>query len=290
MCVTAKVVPDNPSAIVAGDQHWGHATSKDLYHWINQPIAISAPNSSSYAFSGSAVVDVNNTSGFFPSQDDGVVAIFTIDTAEPISLQTQNLAISKDGGYTFELFGGNPVLDIGSSQFRDPQVTWYNDHWVMVVSYASEYVIGVFTSKNLVAWEHASNFSHAGLLGIQYECPNLVEVPVEGSTETMHVLQISINPGAPLGGSISQYFPGSFDGYTFTPVDATARISDFGKDNYAGQFFSGLPAGSEAIQIAWASNWEYSVSGVHVILRPAALTDVHSNSSLRARSKAGAPQ
>ena len=107
---------------------WGHATSDDLYHWVNQPIALFAPNSSSFAFSGSAVVDSNNTSGFFPNTQDGVVAIFTIDTVEPVSLQTQNLAISYDGGYSFDLYDGNPVLDIGSNQFRDPQVTWYEDH------------------------------------------------------------------------------------------------------------------------------------------------------------------
>lgn len=103
----------NPISTVAGNQSWGHATSRDLYRWTNQPIAILPINASSYIFSGSAVIDVNNTSGFFPQQDNGVVAIYTIATYEPVLLQTQGLAISHDGGYTFQQYEGNPVLDIG---------------------------------------------------------------------------------------------------------------------------------------------------------------------------------
>lgn len=107
-------------------------------------------------------------------------------------------------------------------------------------------------------WTFASNFSHAGLLGLQYECPNLVEMPMEGSDETMWVLTISINPGAPLGGSIMEYFPGYFNGTHFTAVDAAARIADFSKDNYAGQFFHGIPGTEDQVFIAWASNWQYT--------------------------------
>lgn len=113
------------------------------------------------------------------------------------------------------------------------------------------------TSPNLREWTHASNFSHHGLLGLQYECPNLVEMPMRGSAESMYLLQISINPGAPLGGSISQYFPGYFNGTVFTAVDGAARINDFGKDNYAGQFFSGVSGSEDQVSIAWASNWQY---------------------------------
>lgn len=173
-------------------------------------------------------------------------------------MQTQGLAISYDGGYTFQQYEGNPVLDIGSSQFRDPKVLWYNDHWVMVLVYASEFTVGIFTSPDLKTWTHASNFTTQGWIGIQWECPNLVEIPVQGSNEMLYLMQVSMNPGSPLGGSVSQYFPGTFDGMTFTPVDNGARFTDFGKDNYAGQFFYGLPQGSMPIQMAWASNWEYS--------------------------------
>lgn len=263
-------IADNPTDIVAGNQHWGHATTKDLYHWENQQIAIYPGAEGEGIFSGSAVIDVNNTSGFFPNQTNGVVAIYTLNTAKE---ETQEIAYSKDGGYTFTKYSGNPVISINSTQFRDPKVIWYSEtqSWVMVVSYAQEFVIGIYTSKNLKQWTHASNFSHHGLLGLQYECPNLVPMPMlknasiaspldpsNYASTSMYMLAISINPGAPLGGSITEYFPGTFDGTTFTPVDEAARIADFGKDNYAGQWFYGIPPTSPQISIAWASNWQYS--------------------------------
>ena len=142
----------------------------------------------------------------------------------------------------------------------------------MVVSYAQEFVIGIYTSPNLKEWTHASNFSHHGLLGLQYECPNLLAMPMIknasianpldasnfASIDRMYVLGISINPGAPLGGSITQYFPGTFNGTHFTTVDEATRLTDFAKDNYAGQFFYNIPANKPQLSIAWASNWEYS--------------------------------
>ena len=263
---------DNPTANVAGNQHWGHTTSKDLYHWTNQPIAIYPTYPNSEIFSGSAVIDRNNTSGFFPNQANGVVAIYTLNNATE---QTQEIAYSRDNGFTFTKYEGNPVLSVNSSQFRDPKVLWYSQTqlWVMVVSYASDFTIGIFTSPDLKTWSHASNFTSAGLLGIQYECPNLVAIPMlsnastssplspsnfASTAEQMYVLVISINPGAPLGGSISQYFPGTFNGTHFSAVDAAARIADFGKDNYAGQFFYNIPSSEPQISIAWASNWQYS--------------------------------
>ncbi|KAL8694198.1 MAG: hypothetical protein Q9224_003615 [Gallowayella concinna] len=260
----------NPTDIVAGNQHWGHATSRDLYTWENQPIAIYPGAEGEGIFSGSSVIDVNNTSGFFPNQTNGVVAIYTLNTAEE---ETQEIAYSKDNGYTFTKYANNPVISINSTQFRDPKVTWHpsTQRWVMVVAYAQEFVIGFYTSPNLKTWTHASNFSRYGLLGLQYECPNLVQIPmlsnisIENPLEQsniassdMFILQISINPGAPLGGSIAQYFPGTFNGTHFTPIDQAARIADFGKDNYAGQFFYGIPATSPQVSIAWASNWQYA--------------------------------
>lgn len=248
--------PDNPTATVAGNQHWGHATSRDLYTWENQKIAIFA-QPEAQIFSGSIVIDVNNTSGFFPNQKNGVVAIYTLNTA---ASQTQEIAYSVDGGYTFQNYTGNPVLalDPPSTQFRDPKVIGYDGTWVMVLAYAQEFVVGIFTSPDLKNWTHASNFSHHGLLGLQYECPNLVKMPVEGSNESMWVLAVSINPGAPVGGSITQYFPGSFNGTHFEAIDAAARIADFGKDSYAGQFFYGIPEDEEQVFIAWSSNWQYA--------------------------------
>ncbi|KAG8157339.1 hypothetical protein KVR01_012723 [Diaporthe batatas] len=256
----------NPTGIVAGNQHWGHATSRDLYRWENQQIALFPPEERVYVFSGSAVVDVNNTSGFFPDQDNGVVAIFTLaryyedGSAGP---QIQAIAYSHDGGYTFEYYDGNPVINSTSTQFRDPKVIWYEDHWVAVIAYSQEFTVGIFTSPDLKTWEHTSNFSYHGLLGAQYECPNMVKMPVRDSiggevVDETYVMTISLQPGAPLGGSVTQYFPGSFNGTHFETLDDATRLTDFAKDNYAAQFFYGLPDGSNAINMGWASNWQYT--------------------------------
>ncbi|KAJ4416874.1 Invertase [Gnomoniopsis sp. IMI 355080] len=257
----------NPTGLVAGNQHWGHATSRDLYHWENQQIALFPPEETVYVFSGSAVVDVNNTSGFFPDQDNGVVAITTLaryyedGSAGP---QTQNIAYSHDGGFTFEYYDGNPVIDSNSSQFRDPKVIWYQDHWAMVVSYAQDFVIGIYTSPDLKTWTHASIFSHHGLLGAQYECPNLVKLPIRDTisgsvvVDEAYVMAISTQPGAPLGGSITQYFPGTFNGTHFEVFDGATRLTDFAKDNYAAQYFYGVADGADAVNLGWASNWQYA--------------------------------
>ncbi|KAM0548827.1 hypothetical protein ACHAPJ_009683 [Fusarium lateritium] len=249
----------NPTGVVAGNQHWGHATSKDLYHWTNQPIALFPPEDDVFIFSGSAVVDVNNTSGFFPDQDNGVVAIYTL--ASP-TLQTQAIAYSRDGGYTFTPYANNPVINSTSPQFRDPKVVRYNDSWVMVVAYPQDFAIGIFTSPDLKEWTATSNFSHHGLLGMQYECPNMISIPYvddEGERQDdMWLMAISINPGAPLGGSITEYYPGTFNGTHFEAVDAAARIADFGKDNYAGQWFYDVSEDEYPVSMAWASNWQYT--------------------------------
>ncbi|KAI0407439.1 glycosyl hydrolase [Xylaria palmicola] len=255
----------NPTGVVAGNQHWGHATSTDLYHWVNQPIALFPPEERVYVFSGSAVVDVNNTSGFFQDQDNGVVAMFTLaryyenGTGGP---QTQNLAYSRDGGYTFEFYDGNPVMDSTSSQFRDPKVFRYEDLWVVAVAYAQEFAVGLWTSPDLKNWTFASNFTRHGLLGAQYECPNVVKMPVRDANgaviDEKYVMTISVQPGAPLGGSITEYFIGDFNGTHFTPVDAATRLTDFAKDNYAAQFFYGIPDGHNQVNLGWASNWQYA--------------------------------
>lgn len=260
----------NPTGTTAGNQHWGHATSTDLYHWINQPIALFPPEERVYVFSGSAVVDAGNTSGFFPNQTNGVVAMFTLaryeadGTAGP---QTQALAYSRDGGYSFEYYAENPVIDSASSQFRDPKVFWHEAtrRWVAVIAFAQEFVVGIYTSADLKGWTHASNFSRHGLLGTQYECPNLVQIPVRDSVggalvqgEDAYVMAISVQPGAPLGGSATQYFPGRFNGTHFVPLDSATRLTDFAKDNYAAQYFSGLDGTQDAVNIGWASNWQYA--------------------------------
>lgn len=250
----------NPYQIVAGNQHWGHATSKDLYHWDNQPVAISPDKEGEWIFSGSAVIDKDNTSGFFPDQDDGVVAIYTLATA---TLQTQNIAYSRDGGYTFTKYENNPVINIGSSQFRDPQVTWHAEtqQWVMTLAYAQDLVIGFYTSPNLRDWTHASNFTQPGLPGDQFECPNLVKFPVDpkvAKDTSKYVLFISVNPGAPLGGSGTFYLVGTFNGTHFNSETPHETLYDFAQDNYASQWYSELPGGSPPLSFGWASNWNYA--------------------------------
>lgn len=249
----------NPNDTVSGNVHWGHATSYDLYHWTNQPIALFPENGTQGIFTGSCVVDTNNTSGFFPNQTNGVIAIYTLNG--PIQ-QVQEIAYSTDGGYAFTKYSGNPVLSVDSLNFRDPKVIWHAEtsKWVMAVSYAEDFTIGIFTSSNLKTWTHASNFTHAGLLGLAWECPNMLPISVFGAQPgdlQMYILYLGINPGAPLGGSTGQYLPGTFNGTHFTAVDVAARVADFGKDNYAGQFFYGYPMTKNQVSIAWASNWEY---------------------------------
>ena len=263
----------NPTDTIAGNQHWGHATSPDLYTWTNQPIALFPYTTSgglnvTGIFTGSCVIDVNNTSGFFPNQTNGVVAVYS---ANGDGFQDQALAYSYDDGYTFAQYTGNPVIAINSTNFRDPKVIWHvpTERWVMVVAYAIDFTIGIYTSPDLKNWTHASNFSQHGILGLQYECPNMIEMPfypsthdTDGPGKAMYLLYVSINPGAPLGGSVGQYFPGSFNGTHFTAVDTVARLADFGKDNYASQFFyrdgEKLGTVNNVASIAWASNWQYT--------------------------------
>ncbi|CAI6340599.1 unnamed protein product [Periconia digitata] len=247
----------NPSENVAGNQHWGHATSQDLYTWTNQQIALFPGGPDEGIFSGSIVVDSNNTSGFFPNQTNGVVALYTLNTPDR---QVQDLAYSVDGGYTFTKYDNNPIIGSNTNQFRDPKVIWYEPTqlWVMVVAYPVDFEVGFFTSPDLREWTAVSNFTRFGVTGWQYECPNFVEVRVENSTETRWVMLVSINPGAPLGGSTSWYTIGSFNGTHFEPDDSTIQLTDIAKDNYAGQFFYGLGADQDQITLAWASNWQYT--------------------------------
>ncbi|KAG6177419.1 hypothetical protein E4U36_007312 [Claviceps purpurea] len=253
----------NPASTNPGNQHWGHATSPDLYHWTNQPPAL-FPKDNLFILSGSAVVDVNNTSGFFPNQTNGVVAIYTVIEIKNnvTGAQQQSMAYSHDGGYHFTPYECNPIIPSTSKEFRDPKIIWYEDHWVMAISYAADFAIGIYTSPNLIDWTHASNFTGIGTLGAQWETPNLLRMPYYNRRgereEDMWLLLLGINPGAPKAGSGTQYFLGSFNGTHFTAVDHVARLLDFGKDNYAGQYFYQLSDDDEPVFMTWASNWQYA--------------------------------
>lgn len=250
----------NPNDTIWGlPLYWGHATSKDLSVWEDQAPAIGPDEDGHGIFSGSIVVDHENSSGFFDDSihpDQRIVAIYTLSTPEK---QTQDIAYSLDGGYTFTKYTQNPVLDVNSTQFRDPKVFWHQstEQWIMVLAKSQEFKIQIFGSPDLKSWTLHSNFS-SGLYGFQYECPGLIEIPIENSTDSKWVMFLAINPGMPLGGSANQYFIGEFDGYTFTPDDTQTRLQDYGKDFYAFQTFSDVPAELGVLGVAWASNWQYA--------------------------------
>lgn len=244
--------------------YWGHATSDNLLTWDHHGVAISPDEDDHGIFSGSIVVDKNNTSGYFDDSIDPenrIVALYTLfgDNEK----QTQEVAFSNDGGYTFEKYNKNPVIDVNSTQFRDPKVIWHEEtqKWVMLLVKSQEYKVQTYVSDNLLDWEFGSNFTKEGYLGFQYECPGLfktkIENPKEGCVDEKWVLVMAINPGSPIGGSINEYFVGDFDGVTFTPDDHATRFVDTGKDFYAFQAFDNTEDG-RIIGVAWASNWQYA--------------------------------
>ncbi|MBB2201031.1 glycoside hydrolase family 32 protein [Gluconacetobacter tumulisoli] len=243
----------DPFAPYAGQVHWGHAVSTDLMHWEDRPIALDMTEAGE-AFTGSAVLDAHDSSGLFPAGTGGIVVLFTRATAKA---QTQNLAWSSDGGTSFTEYAGNPVLDVGSNSFRDPKVVFHREtgRWIMVVALARQHRIIFYASPDLLHWTEISRFGPAGLPGVDYECPNLVELPVEGGG-TRWVLFVSINPGAPQGGSATQYFVGTFDGTRFVPDEPVVTLIDFAKDFYALQFYENVPSG-DPVAIGWMGNWQY---------------------------------
>jgi levanase len=251
----------NATGITAGNQNWGHATSTDLIHWKNASpfIAIpSDPTNNEFIYSGSAVVDFNNSSKFFNTAPgkQGLVAIYTL-AIYPVK-QEQDIAYSVDG-FSYTKYAENPVLDLNAANFRDPYVFWYplTQRWIMAVSLANDHQILFYSSINLKKWNYLSSFGPAGTLGVAYEVPNLIQVPIEGTNQKKWVLLVGINPGAPLGGSATQYFIGEFDGRRFKADDAVNRWMEFGKDAYAMETYNDLPT-QDVIAITWVGNWQYA--------------------------------
>ena len=248
-----------PDSTVWGPMHWGHATSKDLVYWTEQDIAL-YPDSLGYIFSGSAVVDSNNSSGFGKDGKIPLVAIFTYHDAEGekagrIDYQTQGLAYSLDEGKTWTKYEGNPVLrNPGIKDFRDPKVMWYapGKKWIMTL--ATKDRISFFSSPDLKNWVKESEFGETlGAHGGVWECPDLI--PFHTNGDSTWVLFVSINPGGPNGGSATQYFTGSFDGKNFKPDFTETRWLDYGPDNYAGVTWSNV--GERKLFLGWMSNWLY---------------------------------
>ncbi len=252
-----------PGDIVWGPMHWGHATSTDLIHWQNKKIAL-FPDKLGLIFSGSAVVDVNNTSGLGTLENPAMVAIFTyhnmeIEKAGGINTQSQGLAYSLDEGETWTKYEGNPIIaNSNLKDFRDPNVFWNKEtntwNLILVAGDHAQF----YTSKNLINWSLESEFGKGiGEHGGVWECPNLFKIKVENSNEEKWVLLTSVNPGAPNGGSGTQYFVGDFDGKNFKTTQKDAKWFDNGADNYAGVTYNDEP-NNKRIFIGWMSNWNYA--------------------------------
>lgn len=263
-----------PDSTVWGPMHWGHAVSRNLRRWEHLPVAL-YPDSLGYIFSGSAVVDWKNTSGFGKNGQPPIVAIYTYhnmagEKSGRSDFQYQGIAYSNDNGRTWTKYAANPVIPNKENirDFRDPKVRWddVSGQWVLVL--AAQNHVRFYGSQDLKNWKFLSDFgrewgSHGGV----WECPDLFPVKVEGSTEKKWVLLVSINPGAPNGGSGTQYFVGNFDGKSFTPDQSfTASIQneqgvwlDYGRDNYAGVTWSDVPAkDGRRLFMGWMSNWDYA--------------------------------
>ncbi|MGI4875767.1 MAG: glycoside hydrolase family 32 protein [Janthinobacterium lividum] len=246
-----------PGGMVWGPMHWGHATSPDMLRWQQQPIAL-YPDSLGYIFSGSAVVDKNNTAGF---GKDALVAVFTHhdpagDKKGSSTYQNQSLAYSLDAGKTWTKYAGNPVLkNPGIKDFRDPKVSWnaVSQKWLMTLATLDR--ITFYSSPDLKSWTRESEFGQKlGAHGGVWECPDLFPLVMGG--KTYWVLIVNLNPGGPNGGSATQYFVGQFDGHTFTPLNDKTKWADYGPDEYAGVTWENT--GNRRLFLGWMSNWDYA--------------------------------
>jgi len=252
-----------PEDIVWGPMHWGHAISKDLVFWEHKPVAL-YPDEKGMIFSGSAVVDKMNSSGFGTAENPPLVAIFTYHNMKgekegKLNYQTQGIAFSLDNGESWEKYIDNPVItNPGIKDFRDPKVFWHEatERWILVLV-AGDHA-QFYNSTDLKSWEFMNEFGKdMGAHGGVWECPDLFPLKVNGDGPEKWVLIISINPGAPNGGSGTQYFIGDFNGTTFTTNQKNAKWLDWGTDNYAGVTYNEVPENGR-IFIGWMSNWTYA--------------------------------
>lgn len=257
----------HPESTVWGPMHWGHAITTDLVHWEHMPVALE-PDKLGTIFSGSAVIDHQNTSGLGKPDQPAMVAIYTYHDAEGekagrIDYQTQGIAYSTDKGRTWEKYEGNPVLkNPGIRDFRDPKVSWVtsedgNGKWIMTLAVKDK--ISFYSSPNLLDWTHESDFNPDwAAYGGVWECPDLFPL-TDNDGEEKWVLLVSINPGGPNGGSATQYFIGDFDGSNFIVESSEVKWLDFGADNYAGVSWSDIPENDgRRLFIGWMSNWMYA--------------------------------
>ena len=266
----------NPQGNDWGHMSWYHATSPDLVHWTHRGVAL-PEEGNEMIFSGSAVVDHNNTTGFGDGPDAApMVALYTSHYTEGENAfnQAQSLAYSVDGGRTWTKYAGNPVLDHDDPEFRDPNVFWHapTGRWIMAVALSTQLTVQLYASADLKTWTHLSDFGPAGPTAdvLEWECPVLFPVPIEDQDHPVEdqdrsawVLQVDVKPGGVAGGSGSQYFVGDFDGTTFTPHDGVLEAAphwvDYGPDFYAAIPWSNVPAADgRALWLGWMHNWDYA--------------------------------
>nr|WEI57562.1 putative GH32 family protein [Micrasema longulum] len=254
-----------PDSTVWGPMHWGHAVSKDMLHWKHLPIAL-YPDQYGYIFSGSVVVDENNTSGFQKGAEKPLVAIFTYhsmagEKAGTNDFQTQGIAYSLDKGRTWAKYTENPVIkNTGIKDFRDPKVQWHSptQQWIMTLAVADH--VEFYASKNLKNWQKVGEFGKTeGAHGGVWECPDLFPLKIDGESTEKWVLLLSIGNGAPNGGSGTQYFIGDFDGKSFKNDNTPDNFLwfDYGRDNYAGVTWHNAP-NNRRLFLGWMSNWQYA--------------------------------
>ncbi len=250
----------SPDTTVWSNMSWGHATSKDLVKWDRKPIAI-YPDSLGLIFSGSAVVDKNNTSGLGKNGIIPLVAMYTShdmvkEKAGAIDVETQSLAYSLDEGKTWIKYENNPVLkNPGVRDFRDPKIIWHESSKKWIAAIAAQDQISFYASSNLLDWVKLSDFGKTeGAHGGVWECPDLF--PMEYNNKTYWVLLVNLNPGGPNKGSATQYFIGDFDGKAFKTNSKLTKWADYGPDEYAGVTWSNTE--KRRILIGWMSNWQYA--------------------------------
>lgn len=254
-----------PEGTTWGPMHWGHAVSKDMMSWEHLPVAL-YPDSLGYIFSGSAVVDVNNTSGLGTKENPPMVAVFTyhnpkLERSGSNVFQYQGMAYSLDNGRSWTKYSKNPIVpNPGIRDFRDPKVSWneQTQKWTMVFAAADR--VRFYSSPNLLDWTFESEFGEkVGAHGGVWECPDIFPLKVDNTGKTKWVLFVSINPGGPFGGSATQYFVGDFDGKQFHPDNTETRWIDYGKDNYAGVTWANVPkTDGRTLFLGWMSNWQYA--------------------------------
>ena len=241
-----------------GPMHWGHASTKDLVHWTEHPIAIYPDTALGYIFSGSAVIDTFNVSGLgMDSAQPPIIAMYTFHK-RPGDVQTQGISYSLDGGMTYEFYEGNPVLPNPElKDFRDPKMMWDGKQWICALTVGQE--IAFYGSQNLLDWTPLSRFSgEYGNHGGVWECPELFSLTTEEGIRK-DILLVSIGSGAPNGGSGTQYFVGHWDGKEFIAEHDDQRYMDWGRDNYAGVNWWNAPTNrGKKLFMGWMSNWDYA--------------------------------